>query len=513
MKTTKPNVLKALYINDTRKTYHMGCAILSEAMHDKMKAMGFEVTTVSRLAIKEWGNVPENMTDFIDPIKFQVFCQHNPILIKQIKETDTVVINGEGSIHGGLRQGPLQLLYLAFIAKTHFNKNVQIINHSVCVRDISTTQYCDQLADKDEVERAGAIYKMVYGLVDFVSVRERQSLKLLKHWNAKTQLAFDYQPNYIRDHYNYKAKKPLKTIVISGSVAWKEAGVWALAEYAKIMHQKGYKIKVLVGSETKDVVKDDLAFVECFKRELQSEIPWELVEAKNIDQWLDTIRDAALLVSGRFRHSIAAACLKTPMVALNSSAPKVHALMEMLSLPAPLNWDDKRLLEKLILASDQVLKTQAADYLDMLCDSSKGNFEGLTKLQDKYKKEMAAEQQSKQTKEEETTENHFKFKQSVILPLSFAFRERIRAYKYSYSYNTSNTANPSSPANPTNPTSPANITKTANHVNPTKNPLFGYYANCQRLQKPLQTAPSGQAFTSTFQRGIRFILGRGRVSK
>jgi polysaccharide pyruvyl transferase WcaK-like protein len=55
-----------------------------------------------------------------------------------------------------------------------------------------------------------------------------------------------------------------------------------------------------------------------------------------------------VLVSGRFHHTIAAACLNTPFVLLGSNTPKNAGLAETLGVPAPLALDSPGFVEALI---------------------------------------------------------------------------------------------------------------------------------------------------------------------
>lgn len=110
------------------------------------------------------------------------------------------------------------------------------------------------------------------------------------------------------------------------------------------MHQQGYTITFLYGAKDWPA-KDDREFIAFLKSILKFDL--KVFEAKNIDEWLSCIENAKLLVSGRFHHTIAAGCLGTKFIALNSKTPKIDGLLKALGKEGPLRYDDRNLAEKL----------------------------------------------------------------------------------------------------------------------------------------------------------------------
>ena len=99
-------------------------------------------------------------------------------------------------------------------------------------------------------------------------------------------------------------------------------------------------------------------------------------------EWLTVICQAQLLISGRFHHSIAATCFKTPFIALDTNTPKLDALLEMLSLPWKVSIDDDDAFEQLMQMVDVLLMAPERGVVDdEVCAElqrlSAGNFEGL----------------------------------------------------------------------------------------------------------------------------------------
>jgi len=111
--------------------------------------------------------------------------------------------------------------------------------------------------------------------------------------------------------------------------------------------------------------------------------PFTLVNATSLDEWLQTIQHATLFVSGRFQHSIAAFCLNTPFIALNSNTHKVHGLCSLLGQSEPLLYSDPKLLDHLLARTEAILSSPPLDNAvkrDALCHLAKRNLDGLVLL-------------------------------------------------------------------------------------------------------------------------------------
>lgn len=99
----------------------------------------------------------------------------------------------------------------------------------------------------------------------------------------------------------------------------------------------------------------------------------------SLKDWLTTIAEARLLVSGRFHHSIAAAFLGTPFVVLESNTPKNTALCRELGLAPPLSWAAEDLCDVLIDHGEHAMNSTriSNDVLDSLRNRAESNFDGL----------------------------------------------------------------------------------------------------------------------------------------
>ena len=375
--SAKPNIV---LFNDTSAWYHWGCTGTSTALKEGIENIGFEIQAIPinvTYALKE---VPP-FDEFDDSQKFDRFCEANPDTVKAIQNAEAVVITGEGTIHD-LRVGPKSLLYLAHISKKYFSKHVEIINHSAYPKDDPELSDCflrNFAVEKERVDEeltlAQSIYKKIYSELDFVAIREPFSREAMRKINISSVLSFDCLPLFIRDHYHTKKRVNQKTAVIAGSVAFTGEGATQICRYIEHLESAGFEIKILTGAAAFPA-NDDVAFVDYLKSHCQAK--WEHVIASSMEEWLDAIHDAAFLVSGRFHHSIAAFCLNTPFIALNSNTHKVHAICDLLEQETPLHFSDPDLLGKLLSKTKAVSKpVDNRAKIAEICELAVRNFEGL----------------------------------------------------------------------------------------------------------------------------------------
>ncbi len=316
-----------LLLNDTSAWYHWGCSCTSIALNEGLRLRQpqqsqLPPTSVESCALIQNLNVdtlPNTIDAFDGGASFKRFRRSHGWLVDAIAGADRIVVNGEGTLHGGTGQA-LGLLYLAWITMTRFERPVRIVNHSVFPLD-------GALADEAATV---AIYRAVYERLDEAVVREPASAAVLEAMGVSYTLGFDCLPLYVRDH-GPPAIPPGdrdKHIVVAGSVMLNEARIAMLGGLVEKWHALGYRISVLLGARGYPAA-DDMRFAEALFASTGTKA--EPLLARSEHEWLRCIGNAALLVSGRFHHSIAAACLQTPFVTLGSNTPKITGLMQALT--------------------------------------------------------------------------------------------------------------------------------------------------------------------------------------
>jgi tetratricopeptide (TPR) repeat protein/polysaccharide pyruvyl transferase WcaK-like protein len=359
-------------LNDTLHWYHWGCAGTSSALHQTISDLGYDIVSVPINNIYNCKNSPKTSEDFDDPNFFQKFSSANKEIMEIIKNVDFVVVNGEGSIHG-LRPNVLNLLYLTYISKVNLGKSVQIINHS-CYPESTLT-----------LSRTPAwnIYEKVYRILDFIAIREPVSFDLMTSAEIPVTLSFDCLPLYITKNYDKGIRSKTNKIIVTSSMG-RGIDFKMICSYIDYFRNLGYEILMLTGASAFPSL-DDKKFIEILSGMCSDN--WTLVTAKSIEEWLDIINTAKLLVSGRFHHAIAAAVLGTPFILLESNTPKNIGLARILKTEVPLSFIDRDFLPQLIKRTNFALsenvydrKDEHASIIDSLCKLAQKNFALLEKM-------------------------------------------------------------------------------------------------------------------------------------
>jgi polysaccharide pyruvyl transferase WcaK-like protein len=371
-------------LNDTTHWYHWGCTATSTAIYESLLELGYRIERIPVTASYLAKEVPAHLQDFDSPACFTRFSDANRSLVQQLVVSDVVVVNGEGSLHG-FSGNARALLYLAYAAKKHLGKEVHIINHSC---------YPEDSLNRSDFSRWD-FYRKVYAVADSVAVREPISYRLLKDAGMSAVPAFDCIPLFVRKHYAAPRRRDARKVLIAGSVAWSRSSLSEFARYFRGMLRMGYEVSVLTGARLLPAEDDQI-----FLKELRSVCAggWRVKHAQSMDEWLNAIAGAGVLVSGRFHHTIAAAVLGTPFILFESNTPKNAGIALALGTPPPLSYAVPNLADILMqktqsaLTSDQQRPYQ--ELSDRLCDLAATNFAALQG----YRQESAAPSQKEQGK-------------------------------------------------------------------------------------------------------------------
>ncbi len=307
---------KALLLNDTSFWYHWGCTGTSLAIRNNLQKGGWTVRGVPIHYLRSLLPVPANYKHWNDEL-YESFRRVYGDLCESLEQTDVLVVNGEGSLHGNSAL-PINLLYLMHIAKTRFGKSVQVINHSC---------YPDNQSDPSGSQNE-KLYQHIYSELDYVAVREPISRVLLEKLGVKVTQSFDCLPLFIKQFHNEIESQKTRQIVFSGSVAWNQSMIQAICQLVMDVAED-QQCYFLFGANAYPA-GDDIAMIQKLQQVLPNKV--QLLFAKSELEWLRTIASARLFISGRFHHSIAAACLKTPFIVMDSNTPKISGLMQTLEL-------------------------------------------------------------------------------------------------------------------------------------------------------------------------------------
>ena len=352
-----------LLINDAAYWHHWGCTATSLALHEGLRSAGRVVDSVPTALIARLGTLPASAAQLDDDTFFHRFSQRHPALLRRMQAVPEVLVNGD-CIHG-MGQLPRALLYLAWIARRHLDKRTSIVNHS-----------CSPAGGSAGNPGAEAFYAKVYGAMDFIAVRDSRSAGELARLGVSAVESFDCLPLFAEAHPQDPGSREHR-IVISGSAALDPDLLRTLEDVAHQALAMGYAVDILVGASA-FFVQNDLQLVSALHPRLRGR--YRLVAATSERQWLQTIGTARLMVSGRFHHSVAAACLGTPL-ALVGDTERIDSLIERLGLEREAIWLPARDRERATLRAAALLKNPPAmlpaDRLAQLRELAMRNFSGL----------------------------------------------------------------------------------------------------------------------------------------
>lgn len=360
----------ALYLNDTYNDFHYGCTgtsyIIRKELQKKFKSV--EIIPVEQIS-RNIKLPPKKASNFTSENFFEEWKSKNPEIIKKIKNSDYVIVNGEGCI-SHYNDGTCNLLYAIYISKSKYQKNVSIINHSVFLKN-----YVDNLSLKDENEFK-KIIKLVYENIDFCAIRDFHSLIQLNNITPKTGIiSFDCLPLYINKYFK-KQKKTKNQILITGGnfLNPKKFAIFIKKMIESSNKLKNKKITFLYSENLNSPSKDNIIILEAIQKYIKN---IKVIKAKSLNEWLSIIQESKLLISGRFHHSIAAFMLDTPFLVFKTDTLKVEALVSMINKENSLlkDYDDYNFNKAIHQLNSQSFYQKNDKYIkDCIISLAKNNF-------------------------------------------------------------------------------------------------------------------------------------------
>ncbi|MEL7537887.1 MAG: polysaccharide pyruvyl transferase family protein [Pseudomonadota bacterium] len=305
---------RAVLLNDTAGGYHWGCTLTSNGLVKELRELDYDVDAIALADVAEaidFAALAESPA-LLSDAGLAAYLERAPMLRKRLARADCVIVNGEGTLHGTGSQAAT-LLYLMDAAQRVLGKAVSVINHS-----------CYPPTDDGPLHAfARQYYLRVYsGLAD-IAVREPVSLRQLAADGIAARQAFDCLPLAlpqldVEDH---------RRIVIGGSAAVTDDVVGALAAFVQRATANGWDCNYLYGAAGTPA-DDDHRLGTALAIRTRGRLSVTYAESERA--WLSEIAGARLLVSGRFHHTLAAACVGTPFLVGASNTAKIAGLLETL---------------------------------------------------------------------------------------------------------------------------------------------------------------------------------------
>lgn len=294
-----------LFLNDTEGDYHFGCTATCRAIKRQLAELlpAEEIVSVGVQDI--WKEGP------------------NERILKLIREADEIFVNGEGTILGyDGRSGTKNLLALIEHAE-EMGKRVSLINHS-----------CFPYLSPYAPEKNQAIYRKIYSRLYRCVVRDIRSLAILNEIGIRNvSLGFDCSPLYVEKDF---VEKPISLergsyVLLSGGIDFAKSFEAFLEKTADSLIAMSGKKLVFLFSETEVTAKDDekcVAAIEAYNKTARNAI--EVYSAKDVDEFITVIKNAAYQITGRFHHSVIALSVGTPFLVLSTHSPKNEVFRDLL---------------------------------------------------------------------------------------------------------------------------------------------------------------------------------------
>ena len=202
---------------------------------------------------------------------------------------------------------------------------------------------------------------------------------MITDYGTQAELSLDCLAITVTEDYKPENFDTEKNIVISGSVSFTQERITDSERLMVHFSQQGYKIKILLGAKAFPS-QDDILFVQEIKKlNFKS---FEVIDAKSLTEWLDCLNSAAVFVSGRFHHSLAAIYLETPCVIMESNTFKNVAMAETFNMPVPIKFSSDNFFEELLERTEKAIGSTPVDseLRQKMLARSEVNFAGLKEL-------------------------------------------------------------------------------------------------------------------------------------
>ena len=284
-----------------------------------------------------------------------------------LRQCDLVFLNGENFIRPGTHKGRM-LLFIAYVAKTVFNKPCVLSNNSI---------------DLDEPELA-EIANEIYPLLDEVQFREARSFALgsaitppdrarlipdvawavpaapLADWSALARRPGHFSA-WPAKADNFNPTRPYITICASS--------IFSMPQYESIDIAPTFiRLCQRLNREVAPVVLTVPCVAEQkIMRKVYAALRLPVLGSNlPVRQAIDVIGNAAVHIGGRWHLSIFAATGGTPIIALSANTHKMHSLMQQLQIDDPV-FD----------------ALQLTDHIDAIVSLAKRHIEAGTSLREK----------------------------------------------------------------------------------------------------------------------------------
>ena len=270
---------KVVIVNDTRYNYHHGCTQVMENLINLLINKNFNV---------------------VDTCSNGFSWHKNEQLVKNMKKSDLIVVNGEGTIHHNQEAG-LQLLKISRFAKERNIKSV-LINSTFEGNDSSSYTYLKDF--------------------DLISVRESLSQKELDKINIKSLLVPDL---------SFLSSSDILNIDNKSNIGFTDSVDLEITKtiYKKILNINNYLfMPILTYHKYKLIFHIRNFLFKISGREFKNSYEYRFFGVYNTYKYKKNISNLRLLVTARYHALCFALQLNIPFLAIESNTFKIQGLLK-----------------------------------------------------------------------------------------------------------------------------------------------------------------------------------------
>lgn len=248
---------------------------------------------------------------------------------KMIEWADIVIFSGEGTLvhgidkHGKYLVGGLYMLFMLWLIKVKYNKQVSVVNHTVDPENFNAEE----------------IIRNIYPLLDYVAVREKYSLNYLKKINVLNtkfvpDALFSYKPkvDWVASEMLLEQIDFSKPYICIGDTS----GFSDTKYSTSVKWDIGTNFGIII-EKLKKIVPQ-IIFVDGFRG--KNKIINKIIKDNNIGyinlkncsyhELTNIFKGAELFISGRWHASILASIAYIPVILMGADSHKTKALFDVL---------------------------------------------------------------------------------------------------------------------------------------------------------------------------------------
>ncbi|MFC0471072.1 polysaccharide pyruvyl transferase family protein [Halalkalibacter kiskunsagensis] len=268
----------------------------------------------------------------------------NKSIYNKIKNTDNVILNGEGSIHNYCTV-MIEWFFFLSVAKQIYNKKTSIINH--------TLQFDD--------ENAKRLSEIVYSKIDNIITREHLSTINLNKIGINNVSVSGDAAFFAEPCSPERSKEILNSLGVQGPFICL-AGTVVLEDipfdkYIQLINgvKRKYKLPIVFTASC----EIDRKFIVKIKHSIPDIIIFD--KGFTYNELLGVIKASNFFITGRFHPMIFSMIAKTPFIAYQSNTIKMQGVLEMVDYPIEVvdfvKITEEELLEKIeyIINNEKVI--------------------------------------------------------------------------------------------------------------------------------------------------------------